>query len=71
MLADMSIQEYKNNVKPCSRKDSLGQLIAARDENGVGLSHMEVVSQSFVFMVAGNRSIEATNKQAETQVLRH
>jgi len=49
----MSIQEYKANVKPGSRKDSLGQLIAARDENGIGLSHEEVVSAAFIFMVAG------------------
>jgi len=49
----MSIQEYKANVKPGSRKDSLGQLIAARDEYGIGLTHEEVLSAAFIFMVAG------------------
>ena len=49
----MSIQEYKANVKPGSRKDSLGQLIAARDEYGIGLTHEEVLSSAFIFMVAG------------------
>jgi hypothetical protein len=49
----MSILEYKENVKPGSRKDSLGTLIAARDEDGVGLSHMELVSAGLVFMIAG------------------
>lgn len=49
----MSILEYKKNAKSGSRKDSLGRLIDAKDENGVGLSHEELVSAAFVFMVAG------------------
>jgi cytochrome P450 len=49
----MSIQEYKDKVKPGSRKDSLGQLIAAKDENGIGLSHEELIGFSFILMVAG------------------
>ena len=49
----MSIHQYKGNVKPGSRKDSLGQLIAARDEDGIGLTHEEVLSAAFIFMVAG------------------
>ena len=49
----MSIRDYKENVKPGSRKDSLGHLITAKDEDGIGLSHEELVSAAFVFMVAG------------------
>lgn len=49
----MSIRHYKETVKSGSRKDSLGLLMAATDENGVGLSHEELVSSAFVFMVAG------------------
>jgi cytochrome P450 len=49
----MSIHQYKSNVKPGSRKDSLGQLISARDEDGIGLTHEEVLSAAFIFMVAG------------------
>lgn len=49
----MSIKEYQRNVVPGSRKDALAQMIAARDENDVGLSHDHLVSTAFVFMVAG------------------
>jgi cytochrome P450 len=53
LIGDLSIQEYKSHVKPGSRKDSLGQLISARDENGVPLSDEELVSATLVFMIVG------------------
>jgi len=49
----MSVLEYKKNAKPGSRKDSLGALISARDEDGVGLSHLELIGAALIFMVAG------------------
>lgn len=49
----MSVLEYKKKAKPGSRKDSLGALIAARDEDGVGLSHLELVGAALIFMIAG------------------
>ena len=49
----MSVMEYKKNARPGSRKDSLGALIAARDEDGFGLSHLELVGTALIFMVAG------------------
>jgi len=44
---------YKSNVKPGSRKDSLSTLIAAREDDGTGLSHDELVGMANVFLVAG------------------
>ena len=52
-ICDISIREYKANVKPGSRKDSLSTLIAAREDDGTGLSHDELVGMANVFLVAG------------------
>lgn len=53
MIGDMSIQEYRSQVEPGSRKDSLAQLIAARDENGIALSEEELIAAGMVFMIVG------------------
>ena len=61
----MSIREYMSHVEPGSRKDSLGQLIAARDENGVPLSGEELVAAGMVFMIVGTTNglkISLTNE---------
>ena len=52
-ISERSINAYKENVKLGSRKDSLGALIAARDEDGVGLSHQDLVGAGCVLLVAG------------------
>jgi len=52
-ICDISIREYKANVKPGSRKDSLSTLIAAREDDGTGLSHDELVGMASIFLVAG------------------
>src|SRR5277367_73572 len=52
-MGDLSVQEYKNHIRPGSRKDSLGQLIAARDENGLPLSHEELIAAGLIFMTVG------------------
>jgi len=52
-MGDLSVNEYKRHVKPGSRKDSLSQLIAARDENGVPLSHEELIAAGLIFMIVG------------------
>ena len=57
MIGDTSIREYMSQVEPGSRKDSLGQLIAARDENGVPLSGEELVAAGMVFMIVGTTMI--------------
>jgi cytochrome P450 len=49
----MSIREYKEKVKPNSRKDSLSILIATKDEDGSVFSHEELVSLASIFLVAG------------------
>jgi cytochrome P450 len=50
----MSIEEYKQSVKPGSRKDSLGHLIAARDQDsGAGLSDEELAANAAIFLFAG------------------
>lgn len=54
-ICDISIREYKANVKPGSRKDSLSTLIASRAEDGTGLSHEELVGAAIIFIFAGNR----------------
>ena len=43
----------KANVKLGSRKDSLSTLIAAREDDGTGLSHDELVGMASIFLVAG------------------
>jgi cytochrome P450 len=53
-ICDVSIREYKANVKPGSRKDSLSTLIASRDDDGTGLSHEELVGTASIFIFAGN-----------------
>jgi hypothetical protein len=53
MISDMSIQAYKSHVGSGSRKDSLAQLIAARDENGIPLSEEELTAAGMVFMIVG------------------
>jgi len=62
----MSIEEYKQSVKPGSRKDSLGHLIAARDEDsGAGLSDEELAANAAVFLLAGTylRSFDGPDMQ--------
>jgi hypothetical protein len=52
-VCNKSIQEYKANVKPGSRKDSLCTLIASRDDDGSGLSHEELAGNASIFIFAG------------------
>jgi cytochrome P450 len=58
MIGDTSIREYMSHVAPGSRKDSLGQLIVARDENGIPLSEEELVAAGMVFMIVGTTRFE-------------
>lgn len=56
-ICDISIREYKENVKPGTRKDSLSVIIASRDEDGSVLSHDELVGLSTVLIFGGNSII--------------
>lgn len=55
-ISDDSIREYKKNVKPGLKKDALSSLIEAKDEHGLGFSHEELVSASFILMFGGSSS---------------
>lgn len=53
-ICEQSIDDYQRNVIPGSRKDTLSSVIQPRDENGVGLSHEELVGAAFVVMFGGS-----------------
>lgn len=52
-ICELSVKEYNSKVKPVSRKDSLGQLIASRDADGSNLSHDELIAATYILMFAG------------------
>ena len=62
MLGDTSVKAYRNHVESGSRKDSLAQLIAARDENGIALSEEELVAAGMMFMIVGTSFQDSSNK---------
>jgi cytochrome P450 len=49
----MAIKEYIDKVGPGSRKDALGLLLAACDDNETRLSYKELVGAASIFLVAG------------------
>ena len=49
----MAIKEYIEKVGPGSRKDALGLLLAACDDNDARLSYKELVGAASIFLVAG------------------
>ena len=57
-ICEQSIIDYKKNVKPGSRKDTLSSLIQAKDKDGHGLSDEELVGASFVVMFGGRHFLE-------------
>ena len=53
-ICKLSIQAYKRHMVPGLRKDSLGHLIAARDEeSGTGLSDEQLAANAAIFLFAG------------------
>jgi cytochrome P450 len=66
------VQEYKKNVKPGARKDTLSSLLAARDDEDKGLTEMELVANSIILIGGGTRfplfvaDLEGTDTTAVT-----
>ena len=52
-ICDVAIKEYINKVGPGSRKDALGLLLAACDDDEARLSYKELVGAASIFLVAG------------------
>ena len=52
-ICDIAIREYIDKVGPGSRKDALGLLLAACDDNETRLSYKELVGAASIFLVAG------------------
>ena len=65
-ICDLSIREYKANVKPGARKDSLSTIIASRHEDGTGMTHEDLVSLAFILIVGGSSTNFDANLKAPT-----